>query len=58
MSTKRFPLTARKKVFKNLKKYVKKYESILRKKEIDYLIDFKFTSSQFYCLPNVHKSEI
>ena len=28
------------------------------KKEIDYLINFKFTSSQFYCLPNAHKSEI
>ena len=47
MSTKKFPLTVRKKVFKYLKKYVKKYKSILRKKEIDYLIDFKFTSSQF-----------
>ena len=47
-----------KKVFKNLKKHTKKYESILRKKEIDCLINFKFTSSQFYCLPKVHKSEI
>ena len=58
MSTKKFSLTVRKKVFKYLKKYVKKYKSILRKKEIDYLIDFKFTSSQFYCLPKVHKPEI
>ena len=58
MSTKKFPLTVRKKVFKYLKKYVKKYKSILRKKEIDYLIDFKFTSSQFYCLPKVQKPEI
>ena len=47
-----------KKVFNNLKEHVKKYESILTKKEIDYLINFKFTSSQFYCLPKVHKSEI
>ena len=23
-----------------------------------YLINFKFTSSQFYCLPKIHKSEI
>ena len=28
------------------------------KKEIDYLINFKFTSSQFYCSPNKQKSEI
>ena len=28
------------------------------KKEIDYLINFKFTSSQFYCLPKVHQSEM
>ena len=47
-----------KKVFKNLKEHVKKYESILTTKEIDYLINFKFTSTQFYCLPNAHKSEI
>ena len=47
-----------KKVFKNLKKHIKKYESILKKKEIDYLINLKFTSSQFYYLPKVHKSEI
>ena len=37
---------------------MRKYESILTKKEIDYLINFKFTRSQFYCLPNAHKSEI
>ena len=37
---------------------LKKYESTLTKKEIDYLINFKFTSSQFHCLPKVHKSEI
>ena len=47
-----------KKVFKYLKEHVKKYESILMKKEIDYLINFKFASSQFYCLPKVHKFEI
>ena len=47
-----------KKVFKNSKKHVKNYESILTKKEIDYLINFKFTSSQFYCLPKVHKPEV
>ena len=46
------------KEFKDLKKHVKKYESILTKKEIAYLTNFKFTSSQFYCLPKIHKSEI
>ena len=30
---------------------------INEKKEIDYLMNFKFTSSQCYCLPKVHKSE-
>ena len=34
-----------KKVFKNLKEHVKKYESISTKKEIDYLTNFNFTSS-------------
>ena len=34
------------------------YDSILTKKEIDYLINFEFISSQVYCLPKVHKSEI
>ena len=51
-------LDSDKKVFKKLKEHIKKYESILTKKEIDYLINFKFSSSQFYCLPKVHKSEI
>ena len=37
---------------------MKKYESILTKKEIAYLTNFKFTSSQFHCLPKIHKSEI
>ena len=58
MSTKKFSLTVIKKVFKNLKEHVKKYESILTKKETDFIINFKFTSSQFYCLPKVHKSKI
>ena len=32
--------------------------NILTKKEIVYLINFKFKSNQFYCLRKVHKSEI
>ena len=37
---------------------MKKYESILTKKEINYLINFKFTNSQFCCLLKVNKSKI
>ena len=47
-----------KKVSLNIKEHVKKYKSLLTKKEVDYLINFKFTSSQFYCLVKVHKSKI
>ena len=47
-----------KKVFKILKEHVRNEEYILTKKEIDYLRNFKFTSSQFYCLPKVNKPEI
>ena len=35
-----------------------KNESLSTKKETDYVISFKFISSQFCCLPKVHKSEI
>ena len=45
------------KVFKNLKKHVKNANLLLTKKEIDYLLNFQFTSGQFYCLPKVHKYE-
>lgn len=45
-----FSLGSDKQVFKNLKENVEKYESILLKKEIDYLKNFKFTSSEFYYL--------
>ena len=45
-------------MFKNLKEHVRKHESVLTKKEIDYLINFKLTSNQFYCLSKGHKSEI
>ena len=36
-----------KEIFKTLKEHVKKYESTLAKKVIDYLINFEFTSSSF-----------
>ena len=36
-----------KEIFKTLKEHVKKYESTLAKKVIDYLINFEFTGSGF-----------
>ena len=53
---KEVPIDSDKKVFKDLAQYIKKYETILTKNEINYLTNFKFASSQFYCLPKVHKS--
>ena len=47
-----------KKVFKNLLEHIKKHKDIFSKKEMDYLTNFKFSSSQFYCFPKIHKSEI
>ena len=37
-----------KKVFKNLLEHIKKHKDIFSKKEMDYLTNFKFSSSQFY----------
>ena len=42
-----------KKVFKNLKERAKKIQIYINEKEIDHLINFKFTSSQFHCIPKV-----
>ena len=39
-------------------KLVKKYQSDLTKKEIDYLINFTCQTSTFYDLPKAHKSDI
>ena len=55
---KEVPVDNDKKVFRNLVKHINKHEELLTKNEIKYLTNFKFTSSQFYCLPKVHKSEI
>ena len=52
-------ITVQKTTIANIIHHVKdNTESILTKKEIDYLTNFKFTSNQFYCLPKVHKSEL
>ena len=45
-----------KKVFKNLEKPVAKYSNCLLKEEQDSLTKFSFSTSNFYGLPKVHKS--
>ena len=45
-----------KKVFKNLEKLVAKYSNCLLKEEQDSLTKFSFSTSNFYGLPKVHKS--
>ena len=45
-------------VFRKMKDLVHKFKSNLTKKEINYLTNFQFNSSQFYSLPKIHKSKI
>ena len=47
-----------KKVFKDLEKLVAKFSNCLLKEEQDFLTKFSFSTSNFYGLPKVHKSEI
>ena len=47
-----------KKVMKELGKLVEKYKDDLMDKEIDYLTNFSYNTSNFYGLPKVHKSDI
>ena len=49
------PLDSDKKVFQNLKSLVEKYKSNLTKREVNYLTNFKWQSSNIYCTPKVHK---
>ena len=44
-----------KKVMKKLGKLVEKYKGNLMDKEIDYLTNFSYNTSNFYGLPKVHK---
>ena len=46
-----------KKITAKIRKLCSKYNTILTKKEQDYLIDFNSKTSNFYGLPKVHKSE-
>lgn len=43
------------KVMKNLKDHIETHKSCLTVKEIDFLTKFKWTTSNFYVLPKVHK---
>ena len=46
------------KVITKLKKLIEKYKDCLTTKEKDYLINFRFSSSNFYGLPKIHKSKV
>ena len=49
------PLNPDKKVFQKLKSLVEKYRSNLTKREVDYLISFKWQNPNIYFTPKVHK---
>ena len=49
------PLDSYKKVFENLKSLAEKYRSNLTKREVDYLTNFKWQSSNIYCSPKLQK---
>ena len=44
-------------IMNKIKKLTKEHETELTKKEIKYLTDFKYQSSQLYGLPKIHKSD-
>ena len=46
-----------KKVMQKIEEFTDNYSDILGEWEIEYLTNFKFTTSNFYILPKVHKSE-
>ena len=49
------PLDSHRRVYKQLLLFVEKYKSNLTSKEIKYLTDFKWQSSNIYCTPKIHK---
>ena len=49
------PRNSDKKVFEKLKFLVEKYRSNLSKREVAYLTNFKWQSSNIYSTPTVHK---
>ena len=51
------PSNADEKVFKNLKKLVDKYKSCFTSKEIDFMINSDWKTSNFYVLPKIHKNK-
>ena len=55
---KRLSMSSDKTIIEKLSKLVNKYERELTKKEIDYLSNFIYKTSNFYGLPTVHKSDV
>ena len=49
------PLDSDRRVYKQLLLFVEKYKSNLTSKEIKYLTDFKWQSSNIYCTPKINK---
>ena len=45
-----------KKVMKKIEDFTSTYSHLLKEKEAEYLTNFKFSTSNFYVLPKVHKS--
>ena len=46
-----------KKVMQKIEEFTENHSDILEEWEIEYLTDFKYTSSNFYILPKIHKSK-
>ena len=47
-----------KKLIKSLSKFINNYADQLTDKEIQYLTNFDYATSNFYRLPKIHKSEV
>ena len=46
-----------KKVMQKIEEYTEKYSELLEPEEIKYISDFRYSTSNFYVLPKVHKSK-
>ena len=55
MFMKKYHWILTKNVFQKLKSFAEKHRSNLTKREVDYLTNFKWQSSNIYCAPRVHK---
>ena len=55
-SYEKFPSSNDKKIMNNLKKLINKFDNELTEKEINYLTNFEYKTSNVYGLPKIHKS--